>query len=695
LDLQTGAYLATKVHGDAARARAERLLLWWLGGQRGRRPAAWAVCFAGFVAFLGLLTILSGYGTVGAYVMLGGTALMVLAALWQLVRRAWGLASVGGAGTLLALGVFLGVGTREIIRQDSEEQVVVLADLGIPKQDEGSIVEASPNPFIAPAATVPQATSEVERGSGDDFFVNERPKIAIVPRGDALVYRHLRPRAGDDPVAFYRPALRRPERAVRLAGIDLLRRLPAQWRREAAGAVGELAHDPDTLVRVAAVASQAWSRDSASVGNAIGALDDEHPVVRAVAVRALAVLQDPAAIGPLADRLTRLGHAAVEALAAYGAEHSPAIAKALLPHVNDGDAKLRLAVIGEIVKRDPALAMPVLVTMLRDEDEAVRAFAFGQCAGIRQAGAIEAMAARLGADPLAEQNPPRFGESAEKAVAGRLGDPDVRVRLAAINVLKEIGTGASLEAVRRAAADSDGAVARTAREVWRKVAPNELSPLDEVMMDLASNDAARRKRALTALAGIEPDANHPALPRTLFDTAMAVAGDKGLGETAERALARWANADARTALLHVMNNVGEAAARRRTAIRVLSAVHEPRALEPLCRLLGDEKVAFDAAEALRAYGVTAEGPLIRMLGEVPLSPPPVRLGSDRQLNLEALRAYAVQRETVGRAMDVLIEIGGEKSQRALGSLAIQSSDPTLKERARAGAAAIREKLERK
>ena len=57
-----------------------------------------------------------------------------------------------------------------------------------------------------------------------------------------------------------------------------------------------------------------------------------------------------------------------------------------------------------------------------------------------------------------------MGPVAEEAVAGYLKDSDWTVRLEACNVLLDIGTKASVKALEAATKDSNGIVARIAKE---------------------------------------------------------------------------------------------------------------------------------------------------------------------------------------------------------------------------------------
>ena len=63
-------------------------------------------------------------------------------------------------------------------------------------------------------------------------------------------------------------------------------------------------------------------------------------------------------------------------------------------------------------------------------------------------------------------------------------DGDPKQRLLVLQILKSIATPSSLAAIKTAAKDADLQVALAAREVWRKLEPDALTPINEAVMDL-------------------------------------------------------------------------------------------------------------------------------------------------------------------------------------------------------------------
>src|SRR5205823_4513795 len=76
-------------------------------------------------------------------------------------------------------------------------------------------------------------------------------------------------------------------------------------------------------------------------------------------------------------------------------------------------------------------------------------------------------------------------------------------KLAAAKGLLVFGTPACLPGLRVAAKDADAAVATASRATWKKLAPGELDPFTEAMLDLENDRSA--DAALTRLAAMQPD----------------------------------------------------------------------------------------------------------------------------------------------------------------------------------------------
>ena len=183
--------------------------------------------------------------------------------------------------------------------------------------------------------------------------------------------------------------------------------------------------------------------------------------VRMAAVITIGEMADPAMLPTLLGRLgtepdffvrdnliwavVRMGDAAVE----------PAIA--LLGDVN---AHVRFHAAHALSKLADARAVDALLVALGDSDPTVvqkATYALGSIGDVR---ALPALVARLGATDGESRNTlhdalAAFGERAIAAVAPRLGDEAMRVRVAAVEVLGAIGGSAASDALAAALRDTE------------------------------------------------------------------------------------------------------------------------------------------------------------------------------------------------------------------------------------------------
>src|SRR5439155_1321428 len=116
--------------------------------------------------------------------------------------------------------------------------------------------------------------------------------------------------------------------------------------------------------------------------------------------------------------------------------------------------------------------VPVLVAMLKDENQMARQFAFEGLGGLKDKKGAEAVAGLLADLPTriqAANSLKAMGPVAEKPVAPLLKHQDWTVRLEAARVLGEIGTKESLAALQAVVADSNRLVAMEAGKAIKAI----------------------------------------------------------------------------------------------------------------------------------------------------------------------------------------------------------------------------------
>jgi HEAT repeat protein len=227
--------------------------------------------------------------------------------------------------------------------------------------------------------------------------------------------------------------------------------------------------------------------------------------------------------------------------------------------------------------------------------------------------AFDAIANRLREDPEAAAKAlAKFGEPAERLASGKLEEGDPQVRVGALRLLKELQDQKSLVAVKKAARDPDRAVALAAREAWRRIAPQELTPIDEAVLDL---DAADKDVVLKALGVIKDTPVDPtrqaAVARRLFD--VAVGGrEQPIPDSARLTLETWADGRVKDLAVLALRNEPDDS-KRAQAILLVTKFNDARAVRPLCELLASGRSNGElVVDALRALGPASEEGLMRL-----------------------------------------------------------------------------------
>jgi beta-lactamase regulating signal transducer with metallopeptidase domain len=180
--------------------------------------------------------------------------------------------------------------------------------------------------------------------------------------------------------------------------------------------------------------------------------------------QAPAVVDGPDAdLETLCQHLVELDRTAVEGLVAYGAEAEPAVA----PYVKHDERRVRRAALLVLKRVASDASLPVLLSALADVDLGNRDLAWQAICKLPgwsdRREVMEAAADALTREPeQAAKWLTMIGPSAEAFVWPSLDHDDPRVRLAAVDVLAQVGTAKSLSALESLGDDEVEAVARAA-----------------------------------------------------------------------------------------------------------------------------------------------------------------------------------------------------------------------------------------
>jgi HEAT repeat protein len=222
---------------------------------------------------------------------------------------------------------------------------------------------------------------------------------------------------------------------------------------------------------------------------------------------------------------------------------------------------------------------------------------------------------RLGTDPgPAARALVAYGAVAEKALDEKLAANDAKVRLAILGVLKQTATLESLPLVQAAAKDADLGVALAAREVWRRVDPKGLTPMDEALMDLGGGSKEFIARGLAAIKAMPvEDARRDEVAKRLWGLLGTGGADAEVQNGACDALMTWADDSVKDLALAALRPDGGEDAKRPYAIRLLVHFKDIRAVKPLCDALAQNRNVPEVSAALAEFGPASEEFLIKML----------------------------------------------------------------------------------
>jgi HEAT repeat protein len=224
-----------------------------------------------------------------------------------------------------------------------------------------------------------------------------------------------------------------------------------QRRAEVAKALEDfLAKETNPSPRAEAVQVLAKWATKDNVPTLLRALTDKDRFVQTRAMEALAGLKEPAAIEPIAERLESNWPDAGKALRAFGPKAEPALIKCM-----DSPTQRTRELACEILKDTGTKAsVPALAKALGNRSTRENALrALERLKAVEAADAIAACLEDSGPHGEAGRILKAFGPEAEPALIKCVEGPNKQAREAACEILKDTGTKACVEAMKKALAD--------------------------------------------------------------------------------------------------------------------------------------------------------------------------------------------------------------------------------------------------
>ena len=299
----------------------------------------------------------------------------------------------------------------------------------------------------------------------------------------------------------------------------------------------------------------------------VQATQTEDADVREIALRALARIADPQAIGPLVTALASADPWLAPRIADILARHGNAVVDPLLALLNDSDRQPARAwaanVLGEVGAHR---ALPALIRSLDDPDDEVRA---------KSATALGRLGDRRALGPLLEH---------------LLTDPIPFVRARIASTLSQFGGPEVVDRLVRSLGDPAWWVRMRGVEALEQIGPLAEGPL---LMALGDADSEIRQRAAVSLERL-------GLPATLL---RRIEENEGADEAAAT-LARVAGAGSRELLAELLSHASPRA--RQAVVAATSRTRRNDVAPELARLAAGDpepslrKAAFDTLRVLRA-----------------------------------------------------------------------------------------------
>jgi HEAT repeat protein len=252
----------------------------------------------------------------------------------------------------------------------------------------------------------------------------------------------------------------------------------------------------------------------------------------------------------------------------------------------------------------------LLLAVLEDGDVGVRCAAVITLGKLKDPRTLDAILSRLSYDRAAAVTAlEAFGSSAEKPVLSLLKtSANTEMRIGAAEILGSIGTKESIPALHDAALDSEQRLATTAKESWRKIAPDDFTPAMESAVDMESDITSRQRGGLERLCELKPDKNQDRVAKMLVR--MAMSEDPVAREGAYKVLPTWGTRDTAPAFIEFLGEKVHPA-RRQLAEMALGALKDPRGAPAVAKWALIDYPA--SMQALADMGPVAEDSVIELL----------------------------------------------------------------------------------
>ena len=454
-------------------------------------------------------------------------------------------------------------------------------------------------------------------------------------------------------------------------GIDV----PARTIEPIIGNLIQVAHSARHDRRVATAAALAEIDLELALPVLLGAMREGEPAVRRAAVLALWQLDVPL-LDSLRESLMQPGPGLADASrVAIRNLRDRGLPTLLVLLMNESPHLRRAACQGLAILQDGA-AVPGLVQLLHDDDDAVCIEASAALAGLRDAMAAPALAANLRHEGwrvrrAAAMALAAIGEPALPTLLPLLENDETNVRRLATAALSRIEAPGVEKALRRMRRDADDSVRDVAREALR-ARENGLSGAAQTAMPAPG-------RGLAAPATLE---------KLLADLRNSAWGER---EEASRALTTWAqhfrgkrNDGIVTRLVEVLRDPDWML--RWAAVEALAALGNPAASDALAALLQDRNQPLRIA-ALRALLECGDARAARHL--LPLARDPDNLVREavaealgrlvHPRGIRALGTLCTDREPLVRLAAVLaLGEAGRPDGEPYAIAALQDEDPTVR-----------------
>ncbi|HKI37521.1 MAG TPA: HEAT repeat domain-containing protein [Gemmataceae bacterium] len=282
--------------------------------------------------------------------------------------------------------------------------------------------------------------------------------------------------------------------------------------------------------------------------------------------------------------------------------------------LTSAEAATRTAGVQALAACDPKEAAPALAKLLEDPAPAVRQAVVKALKELKDPRSAEALAARLPAEPLSVLDVLKaMGPAAEKAVIPYLEDGYAGpTRFWAFNVIKEIGSAASLPALEKVTGP-DTLHVKGVIEAVRERVPLAKDEWAQALGDLKSADANLRRKATRRIAATPPlDDRRPEVVSRL-ETMLNDQSAEARGAAAQ-GLARWGGKAAVPALAKRLEGFDPGF--HAAVIEALGEVKGDEAASAIARRVADVHDRGKAVQTLKAMEpVVAEKAILPLLSD--------------------------------------------------------------------------------